>query len=125
MNARNRGAQALPEAFALLTNEGLSRGSARARQAASLAQSDDLRDRLRPRSHPALVTPADLLRPELGSASTVERAHAFGRAELMTDDGHQVDAELIDIGSDFPDGLCSVGVDDDTRARCAKRFARA
>ena len=73
-----------------------------------------------PHVDPTLVHPRGACACNSTSSATVKRGDAFGRAELVTDDGHQIDTEFIDPYLNLAHRLRGVRVHHDLRVRLAQ-----
>jgi hypothetical protein len=80
----------------------------------SLAEPDNLKDILSPRPAPPLLTSPLHQRMKGDPVPDIESADSLGRVELVSGDGQEIDPKIANIGGDFADGLCRVGVEDDS-----------
>ena len=88
------------------------------RKLARLAEADCKQRALGSGATATLMASTVNKRFEPDAATHEQGADAFGRVNLVTGDGQEIDAKLIDIGRNLADGLGSVGVKQDSVLAC-------
>src|ERR1043166_8665428 len=84
-----------------------------ARNLASLAEPNGKHCALRSGAAAALVASAMDERFDRSSDLDEKRPHALRRADLVTGDRQEIDAEIVDLGRNLPDGLRGIGMKED------------